>query len=229
MHGEARRLAEDNLGLAYALAWQLWRSSALVQKMGLEDARQAAALGVTKAARLFVEGFVFQRNGTRGTVKFSTFAFKAVRRTVLRQAEVWASMVAVPHHLISREGRGKAHLREDAERALHVGWFRAGTAEPLVEARGHEARSDDREHARHLLGLLDSRERRVVELRYWQDLNLTEIGRALGMSKARAEYLFRRALAKLKVAEGVALGARERQIMSEYRGANDGRSVQQVL
>ena len=47
---------------------------------------------------------------------------------------------------------------------------------------------------------LDERERRVLRLRFEQDLNQYEIGRRLGVSQMQVSRIMRRALRKLLVA-----------------------------
>ena len=73
--------------------------------------------------------------------------------------------------------------------------------EALVEHLGGEdpgyAHADDAFTARSLLGRLPDRERRILELRFAEELTQTEIGERLGISQMHVSRLLRRSLEQL--------------------------------
>ncbi len=94
----------------------------------------------------------------------------------------------------------------ELDHAMHpVSLDRPATREPeaetLIERLGGEddgyARSDDALTAAGLLARLPARERRIVELRFHQEMTQSEIGSWLGISQMQVSRLLRRSLAEL--------------------------------
>ena len=67
--------------------------------------------------------------------------------------------------------------------------------------RGDEA-FVDRELVRHLLHRLPERERRIVELRFFEEKSQTEIAETVGISQMHVSRLLRSALERMKVLAG---------------------------
>lgn len=67
---------------------------------------------------------------------------------------------------------------------------------------------EDRDQLMRLLGLLATRERAVVVLRYYCDLSVPEVAQLLDVSQGTVKSSASRALAKLRVAEGSAVPSR---------------------
>jgi RNA polymerase sigma factor (sigma-70 family) len=99
--------------LALRVVAKLMRSSATVRRMGQDDAEAAAMLGLCRA----VEKFDPARVGRHGKpVAFSTYAWLAVRRTVILESLTQAAAVTLPDPSVNR--RMSPDTAEAARRAL---------------------------------------------------------------------------------------------------------------
>ena len=182
---EADRLIEAYLPYAYKAA-----SRFLGRGLPFDDLRQAAALGLTNAARRFDPSF---------GVDFAVFAFKfiegeirfAVRKNLpLRQdpgpsdrpkGAAASGSVVVPIDSVYREGRGSDafELRDPNSD------FETDSAEQL--------------YLKSLLGELSSDERKLIVLRFFHCLTQEQTGRLMGLSQSQVSRNEKAILHKLRI------------------------------
>lgn len=210
------RLVLAHRGLAYSLAAR-YRN----RGQELEDLRQVAVIGLIKAVQRF--------DPDRG-VAFSSFAVPTILGELKRHFRDHAWMVRVPRSLKDlrrRADRTRSRLTQQLGRAPTLdevaGELDVDPSELLVamdgiatcyrpdaldaRARDHpqqgEASSDracDRTMTQQLLAQLDERERRILALRFHDDLTQQAIADQIGISQMHVSRLLRDSLAKLRAA-----------------------------
>jgi RNA polymerase sigma-70 factor (ECF subfamily) len=108
----------------------------------------------------------------------------------------WLSRIAV-NHAIDRYRRGRRRLRSETPLDAEEHGERIATAAPSPERRAMDREAGDRIAAA-LHGLPD-RQRAVVVLRLYEEMNLDDIARALDMSLGTVKSSLHRALRRMRV------------------------------
>ena len=191
----------------------------------LDDLVQVAMLGVLKAVERFDPevGVAFMSYASPTVVgelrrhfRDTTWALRVPRRV----KDLRTELNGATEHLTGRLGRPPTpselatHMHVDVDAVLEA--LDAGGAyrpSPLVPSddddsapEGHAVRADD-EHlegtvdrllVRELLAALPERERRIVELRFFEGLSQTQIAEAVGLSQVHVSRLLRSSLASLQ-------------------------------
>lgn len=85
-----------------------------------------------------------------------------------------------------------AQVADDGTGERASAWDAIGDLDPQL------ARIEDREALRRALELLDARQRRIVELRFFDELSQAEVARQMGISQMHVSRLERQALRRLK-------------------------------
>lgn len=109
-----------------------------------------------------------------------------------RPAEVAAALgVSVDHVLEAMQVRS-------AYRAASITAVRAAGGAPDPSVEGHADGATDRVALDDVLGALSARDRRIVELRFYDQLSQAEIARRVGISQVQVSRLLRRILLELR-------------------------------
>jgi RNA polymerase sigma-B factor len=219
-------LIETHLPLVRALARKHVRSGE-----PLEDLQQCAAEGLVKAA---------QRYDRRRGVPFAAYAIGTAAGELRRHLRDRAATVRVPRRdqqvaVRVRQARAELTARErrapsTAELAREAGLSEADVARALVPAGtaplvwaenvasvGAEedlAACERRALLQEATGVLDERERAVVELRFRDGLTQAEIARRLHVSQSQTSRILARALEKMREQLGVEAKADEPKIVA---------------
>lgn len=174
-----RALVEKNVWLAWYVARKLFRRIDAVRRLGIEDVRQIATVGLIRAAVSF--------DPARG-IKFSTYAAKAAKREIWRQVANQSYMVSLPDYFF-RPTTGHRHI-DQAQAAMRN---RGSTTRMESEIAARDSKASRDEHdtppLAQLLKLLPQRSRRILFWRFWLDLTLEDCGRRLGVTKARVQQI----------------------------------------
>lgn len=174
---EVERLVADNQRLALHVLARLCRIHPAVARLDWDEARQAALLGLWRAAQLW--------ESSRS--QFSTYAWYAVRSAVLAEA--------------CAESRGR---RRNGSVSLETLAAQDGELVSLDRIRilavpANDLDPDDRrELVERGLARLRSEPRRLLLLRYQHGLTLQQVADLLGVSKERARQRVAAALAALR-------------------------------
>lgn len=178
-------LVEANMGLIDC-AWRTVRHVHDVARLGVQDAFQAGALGLIKAAELWDEA--------RGT-QFSTYAVPAIRRAILAAARL-QKLVQVPLYLQDRDsGYAPPSMFEVSEAIPDHDAPDPGDLFAEVEDREAWA-----ERVLEAMAELPEDCRRVMRARFWQGLTLSETARRLGITRESVRATQRRAMRFLREA-----------------------------
>jgi RNA polymerase sigma-B factor len=219
-HAAVHTLVESHLDLARSLATRY-----AGRGQPLEDLRQIAHLGLLKAARRFdagrgVQFSTYAQAVITGELKryFRDHAWQLhVPRPV---QELYLRVRATVEDLSHSLGRSPtpAELAEvlevdvddvvealDVSAALHPDSLDAALApdgegiawEPSTDDHGFDL-VDDRSWLAPALASLPERERRIVHLRFVEDLTQSQIGERVGISQMHVSRLLARALARLR-------------------------------
>jgi RNA polymerase sigma-B factor len=205
---ERDRLVEEHMGLVRAIARRHARG-----REPVEDLVQVGAIGLLKAIGRFDPG--------RGK-PLRALAAASIEGEIRHHLRDRAGTVRTPgplHALAARARAARADLEARrgrppavAEIAAELGADEAEVAaalaavEPPVPLRAAEApaappdRGDERALVEAGLSVLSGRERRIIELRYFEDRRQTDIARELGISQAQVSRLIRRALDRMRAA-----------------------------
>jgi len=208
---EVQRLIEDNLGYVRAIATQVRRLvSACVE---FEELVAYGSKGLVEAAERYdpVHG-----------ASFTTFAYYRIRGAMfdglrqlgsLRRAE--ARFAAAADEYLANRGdrvpdRSEARVTSADEKVADLGQtldhvatifitsLAALPQEPVDADQVSPSEAVERQQARRAvqeaLAQLPEKERRLLELHYFQDLSLQDAGRELGLSKSWASRLHARAV-----------------------------------
>lgn len=138
----------------------------------LEDLTQVGAIGLIKAVDRFDAG--------RG-VAFGAYAAPFIAGEIRHHLRDGCSPVRVPRRL-QEEGVRVVAVELDAAADAHT--------DPMPEAH-------DRLAVGTAMGALRPRERRIVHLRFVEDLSQAQIARATGLSQVHVSRMLRRALTRL--------------------------------
>jgi len=207
--GARRRVIESHLGIVASLARRYSRAWGVP----FEDLYGEGALALVQA--------VDNYDPDRG-MQFSTYATWWIKAAIRRAAMAQSRPVRIPESIWNRAGELSAGLseeeREEVERFLRpaaslessVGGRMAPLEEllpdPLAEDPAEEvAREDARRRLADALATLPERERVVLSERAGFDgepRTLTDIGKALGVSRERARQLHEAAVKKLRGKRG---------------------------
>ena len=211
------RLVEENLDLVRSIAGKLKRS--LGRNLDLDELVAYGSKGLVEAASRFDSG--------KG-VTFSTFAYYRIRGAMLDglrtmgwysrgdyaryRAEERANEYL--HNLAEREGAAPAgQARDAAETLAEIAEILSGVATVHITSLEAAAGVTDerlpppdqqleRMHlharARRALDKLPEKERRLLQLHYFEDRNLEVAGVELGLSKSWASRLHARAVDRLR-------------------------------
>jgi RNA polymerase nonessential primary-like sigma factor len=200
------RIVEANLGLAY---WAARRS----RRTGIdyEDRVISAAIALTKAVDSWDPRIA----------SLSTYAQTPMYRMIDRSIDDMPVKIPIYVKKVTRKiGEARQRLGDDAgyEAVAETAEVSPVTVRRLLDmppqrfgrlteclfpgsTKDPEAALMDRDTATLLAPLLKNltdRERRILKLRFWENMTLAEIGEELGVSRERIRQLERDALAKLR-------------------------------
>lgn len=213
MGQERDRLVEDNLDLVRSIAGKLKRS--LGRNLDMDDLVAYGCKGLVEAAGRF---------DARQGVSFTTFAYYRIRGAMLdgMRAMSWYSRGDLARY--RAEERAHEYLQSQAERPESTGGDAAETLEEIADILGGVAAvhitsleaathaSDERlpppdqqlqtlamqARARKAMEKLPERERRMVQLYYFEDRQIDEVSREMGLSKSWGSRLHTRAVNRLR-------------------------------
>jgi len=215
-------LVERYLPLARSIARRYSRGSE-----PLDDLVQVASVGLLKALDRFdpERGIAFSSFAVptiagelRRYFRDRTWAVRPPRDLQERALAVQKTVESLTNRLgrsptVRQIGQALELDDEDVLEAMQA--LRAGTATPLSASRGSDeegdltvestigteeegfAQAEHRVHFEQLSRVLTPRERRVVELRFAEDMTQEEIGKEVGVSQMQVSRILRQALAKL--------------------------------
>jgi RNA polymerase sigma factor (sigma-70 family) len=167
---DVRDVTAQNLGLAYKIASTFARRAQAVG-LDIDDLRQEAVVAMMKAAAAFdpARGFAF-----------STLAGRSIQYHLIRVLD-------------TRRFRRLLGLPTDGERQM-VDFADPNELTPEATAEA----TDDQRMMQQLLGVLRLRHRQVIEMYYFMDYTLAEVGQQIGVSKERARQLLAGALKRMR-------------------------------
>jgi RNA polymerase sigma-B factor len=205
---QRERLIEQHMGLVRSVARRYARKGEPV-----EDLVQVGAIGLIKAVDRFEPG--------RGP-KLRALAVPAIEGEIRHHLRDRSSLVRTPRPLHELRGRARAAQAQLTARdgrpasaaaiALALGAsedavaeaLRAGEPAAALDADRASAPTDDLAEERALLAagidLLSPRERRILQMRFYEDRSQAEIAREVGLSQAHVSRLVRRAVERLRAA-----------------------------
>ena len=191
---ERERLILDHQGLCKLIAWEVFRKLGGSSRGNLVmgDMIGWAQLGLVEAAARYKPG---------GRASFATFARYRIKGALLdrcRGPEYWASAGAdqISEHLAA----------DDA------------ATNPLVAILAAEVRATVAD----LVTALPTTTRAVVRMRFWEDMSLTDIASALGVSVSRVSQIIDGAIPQMRdVAKS--LGLEARHVMGDIPVCSDQR------
>ncbi len=215
-------LVERYLPLARSIARRYARGAE-----PLDDLVQVASVGLLKALERFdpERGIAFSSFAVptiagelRRYFRDRTWAVRPPRDLQERALAVQKTVESLTNRLgrsptVRQIGQALELPDEDVLEAMQA--LRAGTATPLSAPRGSDEEGDHtvestigteedgfeqvehRVHLEQLARVLTPRERRVVELRFVDDMTQEEIGKEVGVSQMQVSRILRQALAKL--------------------------------
>ena len=205
-----RKLAEENIGLAACAASLFWRRNRETTPLSWDQVVSAAELGLVVAARGFNPERVFTHNGVDHKANFSTFAMVVMADFIRREQSRRGYVITLPYTAF--EMRLDDQDSETRERLMRVADARSidfrgrnkddSPVLKLSDPRGSEGihRHDLADEVRHLMRVLPARYRSVIHARYWDGLNMEEIGQRFGFTKARADQIVKLGLKRLRTA-----------------------------
>jgi RNA polymerase sigma factor for flagellar operon FliA len=213
MGHERDRLVEDNLDLVRSIAGKTKRG--LGRNMEMDDLVAYGNKGLVEAAGRF---------DARLGRSFTTFAYHRIRGAMLdgMRAMSWYSRSDLAHY--RAEERANEYLQNLAERPENESGDAAETLEEIAEILGGVAAvhitcleaaahaTDDRlpppdqqfqdmamrARVRKAMEKLPERERRMVQLYYFEERQIDEVSREMGLSKSWGSRLHTRAVNRLR-------------------------------
>ena len=167
---DVRDVTAQNLGLAYKIAGTFARRAQAVG-LDIEDLRQEAVIALIRAASAFdpARGFAF-----------STLAGRSIQYHLIRVLD-------------TRRFRRLLGLPTDGERQM-VDFADPDELTPEATAEA----TDNQRMMQQLLCVLRPRHRQVIEMYYFKDYTLAEVGQRIGVSKERARQLLAGALKRMR-------------------------------
>jgi RNA polymerase sigma-B factor len=208
-HQEARaRLIEKHMGLVRSVARRYARGGEPV-----DDLVQVGAIGLIKAVDRFepsrgnslravavpaIEGEIRHHLRDRSQLVRPPRPVQELASRVRRkQVELGARDGRLPTHADVAEALGVSE--DEVVQALQAR-APAMPLEPEHAPAAPEDMADDRALLQAGMSVLSTRERRILELRYYEDRSQAEIAREVGLSQAQVSRLIRRALDRMRAA-----------------------------
>jgi RNA polymerase sigma factor FliA len=213
MGQERDRLVEDNLDLVRSIAGKLKRGQG--RNLDMDDLVAYGCKGLVEAAGRF---------DARMGASFTTFAYYRIRGAMLdgMRSMSWYSRSDLAH--FRAEERAHEYLQNLAERPAGQGGDAAETLDEIAEILGGVAAvhitsleaaahaTDERlpppdqqleaismqSRARKAMEKLPERERRMVQLYYFEGRQIDEVSREMGLSKSWGSRLHTRAVNRLR-------------------------------
>jgi RNA polymerase sigma-B factor len=216
----SRQLVEANLGVALTIA-RRFRNRGI----DLEDLEQVALLGLTKAAQRFdpSAGHDFMsfavptiRGELRRHFRDCGWTIRPPRRVQELQAHISRAREELEQLLLRspRPSEIAQHLDEDVDAVVEAlaadGYFKPTSLDapvgenqtPLHELIGHEeialAAAEARVVLQPLIAQLSARDRRVLQLRFFEERTQQQIADDIGLTQAQVSRILRRILSTLK-------------------------------
>jgi RNA polymerase sigma factor for flagellar operon FliA len=222
MGQERDRLVEDHLELVRSIAGKLKRSQC--RTLDMDDLVAYGCKGLIEAAGRF---------DARMGASFTTFAYYRIRGAMLdgMRSMSWYSRADLAH--FRAEERANEYLQSQAERPAGQTGDAAETLDEIAEILGGVAAvhitsleaaahaTDERlpppdeqlqvvamqARARKAMEKLPERERRMIQLHYFEGRNIDEVSREMGLSKSWGSRLHTRAVNRLReILEGEETG-----------------------
>lgn len=161
----------------------------VVRRLDYEDAVSAGTLGLIRAAELWDE--------SRG-IQFDTYAFWAVRRSILTEANK-VHIVHAPDYYFGDAPEGNEQRQRMAlATRQRVGRIESNDPNCPFDFPTREVDLDLPDWVAHALSLLEEQERKVVELRIYGGLSHADIACRLRISKQRAWQVYRHAIDRIR-------------------------------
>lgn len=158
-----------------------------VRRLGEGEAESVGYVTLLRAAEIYDE---------RRGVRFCTYAYRSIRRQVLRASiEGNHGAIRIPGHCFLQGGVSERAVA-NARRALQCRSLDEERAPPAPGPGEYEV--DELEGLHAAMQRLPEQQRQALRLRYWDGLLLTEVGAALGVSKQRVQQILNKALAALR-------------------------------
>lgn len=191
----------------------------------IEDLVQIGMIALVEAAQTFEDrGFAFatyasirikgsmidylrQNSGRSRKASFARRTIDAARRTVEQGGQLPATAPSIAAHMkiglpeyfaMEKDAQGTSHL--PIEEAYSDGDLTFSSADPLADASIDALAITERLHR--AIDTLDKRSRQVLQLYFFEELSLEEIGQVLDVGAARVCQIKKAALARLRAIEG---------------------------
>jgi len=219
MAAERDRLVEEHLHLVHSIASKLRRrlgrtmepgdligygTQGLVEAASRFDPRQGAAFGTFAYYR--IQGAIFDGMRTMGWYSRGDYArFRAEERAAEYLAEAGEREAA--ERTVNSPPTDKADTLESicgllgGVAAVHITSIEAAGELPddrFVSPEESALDAESRTRVRAAMASLPGKERRLLELYYFSDMNLEDAGKKLGLSKSWASRLHARAVEHLR-------------------------------
>jgi RNA polymerase sigma factor FliA len=214
---DVARLAELNLSYAHAIAAEVSRKLPLVVER--QEVQGWAELGLVEAARSFdpargiqfktfayyrIKGAIFdglRKMGWPSRGQYQRLRFEMAANEYLKDASTQAPPAASAEHQLQDLRNLTANVM-----SCYMLSLEAMPQEPVdekqVSAEDRVVRDQQHSRLRQSLSRLPERNRRVLEMCYFEDLTLEEVGKQLGLSKSWVCRLHAKSLELLRTSLG---------------------------
>jgi len=214
---DVARLAELNLSYAHAIAGEVSRKLPLVVER--QEVQGWAELGLVEAAKSFdpargiqfktfayyrIKGAIFdglRKMGWPSRGQYQRLRFEMAANEYLKDASTQAPPAASAEHQLQDLRNLTANVM-----SCYMLSLEAMPQEPVdekqVSAEDRVVRDQQHSKLRQSLSRLPERNRRVLEMCYFEDLTLEEIGKKLGLSKSWVCRLHAKSLELLRASLG---------------------------
>ena len=181
-------LVTENMGLAHFIARKFFGN---VWGVPSQDIESAAGLGLTLAARDY--------EPARGN-KFSTFAWKMIRGTILSEIRRLTHGGRALHTLTEMDADGAEDLADPANPTLRI-----------------NAQIDARKQIERLTLRLSQRSKRIIYMRFVDELSIGAIAKRFGITEGRVSQIVAESLETMrKPVAACHIGIRQRVTRAAY-------------
>lgn len=187
------KIVQQWLGLpGYTINRKLGWLRKHIHRYGFDDANNVGVLTLIRAAELW--------DPSRG-IKFNTYAINAIYHKIRDVVTDSGTVIHIPHDVFGRARRGETldkKFKIAACRAKKVVQLEEGAMLLPAPVDQQATSQESSPLLAEALAALGSRERLVIQLRYYQKLTLRQIGTQLNISHERVRQIRDKALERLR-------------------------------